>query len=94
MMGNMSSDDKLKQLRDAIDKADNSLVLLLAMRMELVKEIGIYKRERKMAVRDEKRRNEVLTSRIAQGKELGLSEELIRKLFEEILDSAEEIEKK
>ena len=93
-MRHMSSDDKLRQLRGAIDKADISLVTLLALRTELVKEIGAHKHKHGMAVRDEKRRNEVLASRIAHGKKLGLSEELVRILFEKILDSAEKVEGK
>lgn len=89
----MSSNNKLRQLRDAIDKTDNSLINLLALRSELVKKIGAYKREHKIPVRDEKRRTEVLTSCIKQGEKAGLPEELIRELFEEILNNAEELEK-
>lgn len=93
MMLRMSS-DKLKHLREHIDQTDKEIVQALAERMMLVEQIGMHKKEMGLEIRDEKRREEVLRSRIELGKKCGLSEELVRKLFEEILDHSEEIEKK
>ena len=43
------------KLRDDIDLIDNQIIQLLDQRLELVKEIGIYKKERKIEVLDSKR---------------------------------------
>jgi chorismate mutase len=92
MMGNMSSDEKLAELRAAIDKADESLITVLGLRLELVREIGKLKREHKLEVRDEKRRAEVMQSRAKVAKKYNVSEQLINKLYESILNEAESIE--
>ncbi len=92
MIALMSSE--LEQLRQKIDETDQSLLRILAERMGLVDKIGAYKRENGLEVRDEKRRAEVLTARVSTGKSLGIAENVIRKLFETILDYSETREKK
>ena len=92
MIGHMSSE--LEQLRKKIDETDQNLLRILAERMGLVDKIGAYKRENGLPVRDEKRRAEVLSARVGAGKALGIAEDVIRKLFEIILDYSETREKK
>src|SRR3989338_2966728 len=89
-----SSESELKRLREHIDEADRELLRTLAERLEFVVQIGKLKRQEGLEVRDEKRRSDVISSRIYNGRNLGISEELVRKLFEAILDHAETLEKK
>ena len=90
-MFNESSE--LEKLREHIDQTDKELLQALAERMMLVQQIGTYKKGQGLDVRDEKRRAEVLSSRVALAKKYGLSEELVGKFFEIILDQAEDQEK-
>ncbi len=88
------ADTQLDRLRARIDEADKELLRSLSERLKYVEQIGEYKRENELEVRDEKRRSEVLTSRISSGKNLGIAADLVRKIFEAILDHSEDIEKK
>ena len=92
MIGRMSSE--LDDLRKKIDETDQSLLRIFAERMWFVDKIGAYKREKGLEARDEKRRAEVLSARVAAGKALGIAENVVRKLFEIILDYSETREKK
>jgi len=88
----MSSE--LDKLRTRIDEADNELLRTLAERLKFVVQIGKLKQQEGLEARDEKRRSEVLSSRISTGENLGISGEFVRKLFEAILNHAETLEKK
>ena len=88
----MSSE--LEKLRGRIDEADKELLRTLAERFKSVVQIGELKKEEGLKPRDEKRRSEVLSSRVSTGKNLGISGELVHKIFEAILDYAEKLEKK
>ena len=87
-------DKKLDQMRSRIDELDAVILDKLAERMKVVDDIGAYKRENELDARDEKRRNEVASDRMSRGKSRGLSGELVRKIFDAILDYAEERERK
>ncbi len=89
----MSSDPKLQALRAKIDRADLELLNTLSERMKIVEEIGEYKHESEQEIHDEKRESEVMSARIASGKNRGLSGELIRDIFESIFRHARELEK-
>src|SRR3989338_198550 len=90
----LTGSSELERLRAEIDAEDKELLLALAERLKSVVEIGKLKQEKGLEVRDEKRRNEVMSSRIAVAKDLGISEEAARKIFEVILDHSETLEKK
>jgi len=53
----------LKILRNQIDKIDDSIVSLLAKRMELVKNVGQLKKQNKLKVLDLKRWQEIIKSK-------------------------------
>lgn len=75
---------KLDQLRKEIDVLDSEIVMLLAKRMRLSSAIGQYKASHGIAPRDNARWQEVLISRIKQGKEIGLDPILVRRIFDVI----------
>src|SRR3989344_7590213 len=90
----LTGSSELEQLREKIDETDRNLLRIFAERMGLVDKIGTYKRENGLEARDEKRRAEVLAARVSTGKDLGIAENVVRKLFEIILDYSETREKK
>ena len=92
--GSLTGSSELDELRKKIDETDRNLLRILAERMWFVDKIGAYKRANGLEARDEKRRAEVLTARVGAGKTLGIAEDVIRKLFETILDYSETREKK
>jgi len=78
------STESLKTLRNQIDEIDNSLMELLAKRMRISREIGMYKREHDMTVVQTSRYNEILDKRGAQGALCGMSAGFVKDVFESI----------
>lgn len=74
--------DQLEQLRKEIDEVDESLVNILAKRMDLVSRIGNFKAENNVTIFQLKRWFDIMQQRKLQGKDLGLSEELIHELYQ------------
>jgi chorismate mutase len=81
-----SNDDtnKLDTLRSSIDRLDAEFMELLAARMNIVREIGAYKKHNSMDAHQPARWDDVLQKRLAQGSKLALNETLVREVFEEI----------
>lgn len=50
----------LEQLRDGINKIDHQLMELLDQRFELVKQVGVYKKENKLPIIDNDRQKLIL----------------------------------
>ncbi len=76
--------DSLDTLRKRIDKIDNELLDVLARRMEVVREIGRYKRLHKMPVVQPTRYGDIVTSRVAAAAALGLGSDFMNTLFSAI----------
>lgn len=70
--------ENLANLRKQIDEIDNDLLELLARRMRVSDEIGIYKKEHNMPILQEKRYDEILQKRVSQAEELGMSSEFMK----------------
>jgi len=86
-MGDPSSIDvdehpKLKRFRQQIDALDVELLELLAKRLAIIKEVGAYKKLRNLPELDEQRWQKATAKRLAQAKNLDVSEELVANLFE------------
>jgi len=75
---------KMIKLRANIDIADSKLLELLGNRMKVAEQIGALKKEKNVAVLQNKRWNEILGKMILDGEGKGLSEEFILKLFKAI----------
>lgn len=80
--GNVERD--LASLRGEIDDIDSELLQLLARRMEVSAQIGEYKRSHNVTVVQMDRWKKILEDHVATGEEMGLSPELINKVFESI----------
>ena len=85
--GNFQEEDYIKKLsnyRAKIDLIDNDLVDILGKRMILSDKIGKLKKDKNVAVLQSKRWNEILGKMILEGKDNGLSEEFVLKIFKAI----------
>ena len=79
-----SDDPVLSALRSEIDDIDDELLQLLARRMNVSSQIGEYKREKGLTVVQMDRWKQILKAHLEAGDQLGLSRELIEKVFEAI----------
>jgi chorismate mutase len=73
---------QLEELRKKIDRIDTKLLEVLAERMDLVRQIGEYKRDNQVTVLQISRWSEIVEQRIKSGISLGLEEETIKKLLD------------
>lgn len=79
-----SDDPVLAALRSEIDDIDDELLQLLARRMNVSSQIGEYKRQHGLTVVQMDRWKRILSEHLETGSRLGLSKELIEKVFEDI----------
>jgi len=70
--------ENLTGLRRQIDELDNDLLELLAKRMRVSREIGMYKKEHNMPILQEHRYDEILQKRIAQAVDMGMKSEFMK----------------
>lgn len=74
--------DKLAELRDKIDKIDDLVIQKLAERMQIVEQIGTYKKQNNVTILQVNRWDEILRKGVNYGKALKLSPEFTEKLLE------------
>ncbi len=74
--------DTLDRLRAAIDRLDEEFVEIMAARMNLAREIGVFKKLNRLELYQPARWKEILDKRKAQGTKLSLSETFIEQLYE------------
>lgn len=72
----------LEVLRDRIDHLDHDILELLARRMRVVEEIGEYKRAKNVSTLQVSRWSALLADRLARAKELGLTADYARAIYE------------
>lgn len=75
---------QMAQLRTEIDSADSKLLEILGKRMQVAERIGALKKEKNIAVLQNKRWNEILHKMTQEGQSKGLSEDFILRLFKAI----------
>lgn len=80
--------ESLSLLRQQIDRIDNELLEILARRMEVSRQIGLYKKEHTMPVVQAGRYNDVLDSRINAGTLMGMSPEFLKTVLLAIHDES------
>lgn len=76
--------ENLSQLRNQIDSIDEQLLELLAKRMRISREIGVYKKEHNMLVLQSPRYSEILEKRASMGQSMDLSTEFVKEILKEI----------
>ncbi|HBK82541.1 MAG TPA: 3-deoxy-7-phosphoheptulonate synthase, partial [Flavobacterium sp.] len=75
---------KMTKLRTQIDEFDGKILEILANRMKVADQIGILKKDKNVAILQNKRWNEILGKMILDGEEKGLSNEFVMQLFKAI----------
>ena len=75
---------KMAKLRMQIDEFDGKLLEILGNRMKVADKIGLLKKEKNVAILQNKRWNEILGKMILEGEEKGLSNEFVMLLFKAI----------
>jgi chorismate mutase len=77
-------DNKLDALRANIDRIDNYMMEILSERMDIARQIGLYKKENNYTILQTNRWDEIVKDRINKGVSKELTEEFIKELFEAI----------
>lgn len=75
---------KMNGLRSQIDEFDGKLLEILGNRMKVADKIGLLKKEKNVAILQNKRWNEILGKMILEGEEKGLSNDFVMQLFKAI----------
>lgn len=75
---------KMAKLRAQIDEFDGKILEILGNRMKVADKIGALKKEKNVAILQNKRWNEILGKMILEGEEKGLSNEFVMHLFKAI----------
>jgi len=82
---------QLAQLREAIDTVDAEILRLVASRVELVLSIAEFKRAQQMPVYDPDRERSVI-DRLLGLAPANLDPQLVRRIFERIIDESRRVE--
>jgi len=80
--GNFEFESKLEELRTEIDKIDAELIHILSRRMQLIDEIGHYKKDHNITILQLKRWSNIVQNRLKTGIDSGLQKEFLQKLLE------------
>lgn len=80
--------NQLELLRAEIDKVDDELMDRLAHRMEIVKQIGKYKKENQVTILQLERWKEIMERALKQGSALGVESDFIRDFYNTIHDES------
>ncbi len=79
---NPDFENRLDLLRNRIDAIDSELLEMLASRVEIVKEIGQYKRDNNVTALQINRWTQLMENRVKLGKSLDLDETFVKILFQ------------
>lgn len=91
---NKSFKDTLSVLRDQIDHLDDEIMQKLSQRMKISEKIGQYKKENNVTILQVNRWEEIIQTRIALCKAMGLSEEFTTELLKLIHNESIQIQTK
>ncbi|HUI08690.1 MAG TPA: chorismate mutase [Bacteroidota bacterium] len=80
----LASRSQLENLRDTIDLIDRNVLLLLAERQGVVRQIGAVKKKRGKVVRDVSRERNVLRMQRQGARVLGLDEGMVETIFRDV----------
>ncbi|MDR8389748.1 prephenate dehydratase [Aliifodinibius sp. S!AR15-10] len=79
-------DEKLKQIRDALDRIDKNIIESLAERQQVIQQVSSLKIEEQGAIRDHEREEELLKRITKLAREYGLDRYFAEQLYRDILD--------
>jgi len=79
--GDIKFQHKLEELRTEVDKIDGELLQILARRLQIIDEIGEYKKENRITILQMKRWAGIINDRLSQGTHLGLDSVFLTRLL-------------
>ena len=79
---NKQFENQLEMLRGRIDALDTEMMEVLSSRMEIVQQIGKYKKENNVTALQINRWTELMNKRISQGENLNLNKTFVQILFQ------------
>lgn len=80
---------KIEELRSKIGKIDNKILVLMAQRLRVSREIANYKKKNNLPIRDLKREKEIKSEYYLKLKNLGFNDKkFINKLFGVIINKS------
>jgi len=82
--GDLNYINKLEDYRSQINFLDNQLIELLAQRMQVAEKIGKVKKEKNVAILQNKRWGDIIETMVQKGKSNGLSKTFIDNVFKAI----------
>jgi chorismate mutase len=83
---------RMQKLRHTVDEIDDDLVELLARRMEIVRAMGDLKRLHQVSTLQPTRWKEILATRLAAARKLGLSEDFVSQVYQIIHEEAIQVQ--
>ncbi|NOY51111.1 MAG: 3-deoxy-7-phosphoheptulonate synthase [Chlorobi bacterium] len=79
--GDIAFETKLESLRSEIDKLDVEMLQILAKRLEIIDEIGHYKKDNDITILQMKRWAGIIDDRLSIGTQLGLEDEFLKRML-------------
>jgi chorismate mutase len=73
---------RLEELRERINKIDHEVLDIMAERMSVAEQIGVYKKQNNITILQSQRWDEIVRTRLQEGQAKNLTEEFVTKLFE------------
>lgn len=89
---NAQTTENINILRKQIDEIDEQLLTILAKRMRISKEIGIYKKEHNMPILQSGRYNDILENRAKQGQSMHLSPDFVTEIMKSIHEESVKVQ--
>ncbi|MFI3331786.1 MAG: bifunctional 3-deoxy-7-phosphoheptulonate synthase/chorismate mutase type II [Rikenellaceae bacterium] len=86
------STQDLSDLRREIDELDGTLLELLAKRMKISRDIGLFKKEHDMPILQAARYDEIMSRRGSQAEQLGLDPEFVKEILQAIHEASVELQ--
>ena len=77
-------EDELALMRQQIDDCDHELLAVLARRMNVSRQIGLYKQQHGLQIVQPKRYQQVIDARIDEGQSLGLTDGFVQEIMQTI----------
>ncbi|MDA1197111.1 MAG: chorismate mutase [Nanoarchaeota archaeon] len=84
--------EKINKIRRHIDRIDTVIITALAERIQLVFDIGKYKKKKELPIFDEAREIEIMDKLKAMAKEQGLEESFTEEIFLSIFNETKRIQ--
>ena len=82
----------LSVLRLLIDAVDQKIITLISQRLELVNEVGEYKKAHNLPIFVPEREAEILANLGSKAKKLGVSESLIQNLYAVMFEFSKQVQ--